>query len=138
MLQAVPTVYAKLIEASKCAPKDQLESAIMTMKKMRFMVSGSAALPDPIMDKWKAMTGHTLLERYGMTEIGMALSNPLQDATDATDSSGGSIGRVKGYVGTPLPLVECRIVDDNGKTIVEYNKPGELRVKVEPIILYSI
>lgn len=42
------------------------------------MVSGSAALPVPILDRWKAITGHTLLERYGMTEIGMALSNPLK------------------------------------------------------------
>lgn len=41
------------------------------------MVSGSAALPVPVLEKWKSITGHTLLERYGMTEIGMALSNPL-------------------------------------------------------------
>lgn len=41
------------------------------------MVSGSAALPLPVLEKWKNITGHTLLERYGMTEIGMALSNPL-------------------------------------------------------------
>jgi len=44
----------------------------------RLMVSGSAALPVPVLKKWKAITGHTLLERYGMTEIGMALSNPLR------------------------------------------------------------
>lgn len=43
----------------------------------RLMVSGSAALPVPVLEKWKSITGHTLLERYGMTEIGMALSNPL-------------------------------------------------------------
>ena len=41
------------------------------------MVSGSAALPLPVLEKWQSITGHTLLERYGMTEIGMALSNPL-------------------------------------------------------------
>lgn len=41
------------------------------------MVSGSAALPLPVLEKWQDITGHTLLERYGMTEIGMALSNPL-------------------------------------------------------------
>lgn len=44
------------------------------------MVSGSAALPVPLLEKWKNATGHTLLERYGMTEIGMALSNPLTEA----------------------------------------------------------
>lgn len=42
------------------------------------MVSGSAALPLPTLQRWKEITGHTLLERYGMTEIGMALSNPLK------------------------------------------------------------
>jgi len=41
------------------------------------MVSGSAALPLPIMEKWEQITGHRLLERYGMTEVGMALTNPL-------------------------------------------------------------
>ncbi len=41
------------------------------------MVSGSAALPVPLLERWQAATGHVLLERYGMTEIGMALSNPL-------------------------------------------------------------
>jgi acyl-CoA synthetase (AMP-forming)/AMP-acid ligase II len=44
------------------------------------MVSGSAALPVPLLEKWRSATGHTLLERYGMTEIGMALSNPLTEA----------------------------------------------------------
>lgn len=46
----------------------------------RLMVSGSAALPLPVLEKWQRVTGHTLLERYGMTEIGMALSNPLTTA----------------------------------------------------------
>lgn len=44
----------------------------------RLMVSGSAALPLPTLQRWEEITGHTLLERYGMTEIGMALSNPLK------------------------------------------------------------
>ena len=42
------------------------------------MVSGSAALPEPIMTRWEEITGHRLLERYGMTELGMALTNPLK------------------------------------------------------------
>ena len=42
------------------------------------MVSGSAALPEPVMSRWEQITGHRLLERYGMTEIGMALTNPLK------------------------------------------------------------
>ncbi len=45
---------------------------------LRLMVSGSAALPQPVLERWAEITGHVLLERYGMTEIGMALSNPLK------------------------------------------------------------
>ena len=41
------------------------------------MVSGSAALPEPLMTRWEELTGHRLLERYGMTETGMVLTNPL-------------------------------------------------------------
>lgn len=41
------------------------------------MVSGSSALPQPIQERWAEITGHFLLERYGMTETGMILSNPL-------------------------------------------------------------
>lgn len=42
------------------------------------MVSGSAALPEPVLSRWEQITGHRLLERYGMTEVGMALTNPLK------------------------------------------------------------
>ena len=44
---------------------------------MRLMMCGSAALPRTVLDRWHEITGHVLLERYGMTEVGMALSNPL-------------------------------------------------------------
>ena len=47
------------------------------MRKLRLMVSGSAALPMTVLERWREITGHTLLERYGMTEFGMGLSNPL-------------------------------------------------------------
>ena len=43
----------------------------------RLMVSGSAALPVSVMDRWEEITGHRLLERYGMTETGMVLTNSL-------------------------------------------------------------
>ena len=46
-------------------------------RALRLMVSGSAALPVQTLVRWREITGHTLLERYGMTELGMALSNPL-------------------------------------------------------------
>lgn len=55
------------------------------------MVSGSAALPQTILDEWRNISGHFLLERYGMTEIGMALTNSLKgkriEGTDADPRS---------------------------------------------------
>ncbi|XP_006152596.1 acyl-CoA synthetase family member 3, mitochondrial isoform X2 [Tupaia chinensis] len=101
VFMAVPTVYAKLIEyhdAHFAQPhvRDFVRAACR--ERIRLMVSGSAALPLPVLQRWEDVTGHTLLERYGMTEIGMALSNPLTGA------------RLPGSVGTPLPGVEVRIV----------------------------
>src|SRR5690606_27271610 len=61
--------------------------------------------------------GHTLLERYGMTEIGMALSNPLHGERRA------------GTVGFPLPFVEVKIADESGNEIKDAGTPGELYVK---------
>ncbi|HEV2733728.1 MAG TPA: AMP-binding protein, partial [Longimicrobiaceae bacterium] len=61
-------------------------------------------------------SGHTLLERYGMTEMGLALSNPLRGE------------RRPGYVGVPLPGVEVRLVDDEGAP-VEPGTPGEIEVR---------
>jgi len=80
------------------------------------MVSGSAALPVGVLTRWRDLTGQTLLERYGMTEIGMALSNPLDGE------------RRPGTVGQPLPGVEIRLVDERGVPIAE-GTPGEIEVR---------
>jgi malonyl-CoA/methylmalonyl-CoA synthetase len=80
------------------------------------MVSGSAALPVPTLERWEAITGHRLLERYGMTEIGMALSNPLDGE------------RRPGFVGTPLPGVEVRLADETDAP-VRPGSPGEIQVR---------
>jgi acyl-coenzyme A synthetase/AMP-(fatty) acid ligase len=65
------------------------------------------------------LTGYFLLERYGMTEIGMALSNPYRGERRA------------GHVGQPLPHVQCRLVDDTtGSEIQLPGVAGELRIKV--------
>ena len=68
-------------------------------EKLRLMVSGSAALPTQVLNQWHKISGHVLLERYGMTEIGMALTNPYDQ-----DS------RKPGHVGNPFPTVNVRIV----------------------------
>ena len=80
------------------------------------MVCGSAALPVSTMEKWERISGHTLLERYGMTEIGMAISNPYNGERRA------------GYVGIPLPNVEVRLVDEQYQDIPT-GEQGEILVK---------
>ena len=116
LFMAVPTIYAKLIAAWEAASPPQRKIWSQACSRMRLMVSGSAALPVSVLEKWQRISGHRLLERYGMTEIGMALSNPLEGERRA------------GYVGTPLPGVEVRLVDDQGEP-VESGAPGEIQVK---------
>jgi len=74
----------------------------------RLMVSGSAPLPEPLLNRWKEISGHVLLERYGMTETGMVLSNPLQGE------------RRPGAVGLPMPGVRTRIVSKEDSSKVSY------------------
>ena len=116
LFMAVPTIYARLIQAWEAAPPEQQAAMSAGCARLRLMVSGSAALPVSTLQKWQQISNHTLLERYGMTEIGMALSNPLNGL------------RKPGFVGQPLPGVEIRLVDENGQ-VVEPGLPGEIQVK---------
>ena len=99
LYMAVPTTYKALIREWESADAAKRSAMSLGASKLRLMVSGSDALMVDTLEKWKEITGHVLLERYGMTEIGMALSNPLLGE------------RVPGHVGTPLPGVEIRLVD---------------------------
>lgn len=116
IFMAVPTVYAKLISAWEEASTDQQAKWSAACANLRLMVSGSAALPVSVLEKWKTISGHVLLERYGMTEIGMALSNPLHGE------------RRPGFVGQPLPGVDVRLVDENGEPL-SGETTGELEVR---------
>ena len=91
VFMAVPTIYVKLIQALEAASTEDREAMIGGFARMRLMVSGSAALPASVHEQWTALTGQKLLERYGMTEIGMGLSNPYHGE------------RRPGAVGRPLP-----------------------------------
>ncbi|MBG1267485.1 acyl-CoA synthetase [Nostoc sp. WHI] len=122
LFMAVPTIYVKLIAAWEAASSERQKSMSAGCAKMRLMVSGSAALPVQVLEKWQTISGHFLLERYGMTEIGMALSNPLHGQ------------RWSGYVGKPLPEVEVRLVDENGE-LVSTRTPGEIQVKSPGVFL---
>jgi malonyl-CoA/methylmalonyl-CoA synthetase len=116
LFMAVPTVYAKLIAAWEAASAERRAALTQVCARLRLMVSGSAALPVSMLQRWKEISGHTLLERYGMTEIGMALSNPLRGE------------RVPGSVGTPLPGVEVQLVGEKGKPVA-VGTPGEIEVR---------
>ncbi|MAT70443.1 MAG: long-chain fatty acid--CoA ligase [Planctomycetaceae bacterium] len=117
VFMAVPTIYVKLIDAVETLPESQRAAVCEGFRGMRLMVSGSAALPATIHVAWSELTGQQLLERYGMTEIGMALSNPYDGE------------RRPGAVGQPLPGVELRLVDEQGRTIDGENQPGEIQVR---------
>lgn len=101
---AVPTIYVKFTQfLEKLDETGQAEiRAGLRNEFLRYMVSGSAALPVPTMKSWAEISGHVLLERYGMTEIGMGLSNRV----DAT--------RYPGCVGWALPQVQVKLAVDGG------------------------
>jgi malonyl-CoA/methylmalonyl-CoA synthetase len=116
LFMAVPTIYTKLIAAWEAASPELRAKLSQACSSLRLMVSGSAALPVSTLQRWKQISGHTLLERYGMTEIGMALSNPLRGE------------RVPGSVGTPLPGVEVRLAAEHGDPVVP-GTPGGIEVR---------
>ncbi|MFS4492705.1 acyl-CoA synthetase [Maribacter sp. 2308TA10-17] len=116
LFMAVPTIYYKLISYWDKAPSEEQKELSDAASKLRLMVSGSAALPVPVLEKWREISSQTLLERYGMTEIGMGLSNSYHDE------------RRPGHVGLPLPGVQMRLVDSDNKTVGE-NEPGEFQIK---------
>jgi malonyl-CoA/methylmalonyl-CoA synthetase len=122
LFMAVPTIYAKLISAWEKADLERQKTLSAGCAQLRLMVSGSAALPVQVLEQWQRISSHFLLERYGMTEIGMALSNPLHGK------------RRSGFVGKPLPQVNVKLVDENGE-LVPAGTPGEIQVKGPGVFL---
>ncbi len=121
VFMAVPTIYYKLIALWEELPSKQKQNISMALAHFRLMVSGSAALPVSVMDNWKKISGHLLLERYGMTELGMAIGNPYNGE------------RKPGHVGIPLPGVSVRLC--NEKDEVVHDEPGEIQVKGDNVFL---
>lgn len=116
VFMAVPTIYFKLIAYFETLSSSEQKLLFNSMQKFRLMVSGSAALPISVMEQWSQISGHKLLERYGMTELGMAISNPYTGERKA------------GFVGKPLPGVDVKLVDELYDE-VELGQPGEIIVK---------
>jgi malonyl-CoA/methylmalonyl-CoA synthetase len=116
IFMAVPTIYYKLITYFIDLPKMEQQTISEQLSKFRLMVSGSAALPVSVLEEWKKVSGHTLLERYGMTEMGMAISNPYNGK------------RQPGHIGQPLHGVFIRLVNENNEP-VKSGQPGEIQIK---------
>jgi len=75
-----------------------------------------------MVNNWMQINGHTLHDRYGMTEIGMAISNPLHGERRA------------GYIGKPLPGVQVQLVDDTFQQVA-IDEPGEILIKGDNVFL---
>jgi len=122
VFMAVPTIYYKLIAYWEKLNPDEQQRISQQLNGFRLMVSGSAALPVSVMEKWKTISNHWLLERYGMTEIGMAISNPYDGV------------RKPGHIGKPLPGVSVRLCDEQDNPVNE-GEPGEIQVKGANVFL---
>ena len=116
VLYAVPTIYHQLTDVWERQNLETRRQWTDGAGRLRLMVSGSAALPARLWNRWLDITGQALLERYGMTEIGMAISNPLRGE------------RRPGTVGQPLPGFQVRIVADDG-SLAPDGMPGEIHVQ---------
>ncbi len=108
VFMGVPTYYTRLLAEPRFG-KEQC-------RHMRLFTCGSAPLLPQTFHEFRQRTGHTILERYGMTETGMNTSNPLDGE------------RRPGTVGTPLPGVSLRIVDDRDMEVPR-GDVGQLQVK---------
>jgi malonyl-CoA/methylmalonyl-CoA synthetase len=109
LFMGVPTHYHRFVQIHGEESFD--------LSGVRLFISGSAPLPRELFTLFFQRYGHRVLERYGMTEIGIHLSNPLDGE------------RLPGKVGVPLPGTEARVVDMANRTSVGTDTPGELEVK---------
>lgn len=105
---AVPTIWTRMLRAYESLSPEMQKAGkeAVSPRHLRLNISGSAALPKPVQDAWTELSeGNILLERYGMTEVGMALSCGLANAD-----------RIDGSVGWPLPSVEARLMETDDET----------------------
>jgi malonyl-CoA/methylmalonyl-CoA synthetase len=102
VFMGVPAMYHRLFVAYDAADEATRARWAAGAKALRLATSGSAALPVTLAERWKNITGMIPLERFGMTEIGVGITNSLAGP------------RFPGAVGLPLPTVETRIVGEDG------------------------
>ena len=122
VFMAVPTIYFKLMTYLESISIEEQTELKFCMSKFRLMVCGSAALPVSVMERWEQFSGQRLLERYGMTELGMAISNPYHGERKA------------GFVGIPLPGVSIKLVNEQYEEVA-IGEPGEIIVSGKNVFL---
>lgn len=98
VFMGVPTLYVRMLQEAALTPE--------RCAHMRLFISGSAPLLTETFRAWQDRTGHTILERYGMSETLMLTSNPCRPEDGP---------RIAGTVGRPLPGTDLRCVDEQGK-----------------------
>jgi phosphoserine phosphatase/GNAT superfamily N-acetyltransferase len=109
VFMGVPTFYQRFLDLG---PEHRAD-----LSRMRLFTCGSAALPAATHRAFHERFGHRILERYGMTEAGIVLSNPYEGE------------RRPGAVGHPLPGVQARIVDPSTREVVVGGEVGELQIR---------
>ncbi|KAL5034447.1 hypothetical protein RTP6_002295 [Batrachochytrium dendrobatidis] len=119
LFMAVPTIYAKLAASFEEMSVEKQNECAQICKQFRVMVSGSSALPTSLFQQWEKITDHRLLERYGMTEVGMALGNPLEGP------------RIPGEVGNVLPGVQIMLQSPSTSADITHipDEPGSLLIR---------
>ncbi len=105
----VPTIYVRLLDIPEQAARE-------IGRSMRLFVSGSAPLPAQVLEEFRARFGHTILERYGMSETFMNISNPYVGE------------RRPGSIGIPLPGVSVLNLNNEGQPAAD-GETGELYLK---------
>ena len=116
VFMGVPTLYVRLLAEPGLTQQ--------VARNMRLFIAGSAPLLIETFTEWQQRTGHTILERYGMSETVMLTSNPY--APDKRH--GGQSERRGGTVGFPLPGVQLRVQSDDGKAL-PVGEIGNIQVK---------
>jgi len=116
VFMGVPTLYVRMLAEPALTPE--------AASRMRLFIAGSAPLLIETFKDWQTRTGHTILERYGMSETAMLTSNPY--AADARYA--GQSERRGATVGFPLPGVSLRVQDDAGLTL-GVDEVGGIQVK---------
>lgn len=116
LFMGVPTMHKRLLDTFEAEPPEMRAGWREAARGLRLVTSGSAALPETVALRWQALSEQLPLERFGMTEVGVALSNPLDGERRA-----GSCGRV-------LPGMQVRIVDEAGHD-VRPGDPGEIWIR---------